>query len=266
MILYVPERQTDKMEGARRDRQTQRQGHLWSQRQAWILATQGWMGPAFWEGTASPRAPRTPKGKPHPETLVKLTDNQLYTFPLAGTRPRGKTEEEDLALEAELLADEKELAEHNMLVDLGRNDLGKISEFGSVEVEKLRSIERYSHVMHIGSTVRGKIDSKHDALDAIEAVLPAGTLSGAPKIRACQLIGELENNKRGIYGGAIGYIDFTGNMDTCIAIRIAYKKNGKVFVRSGAGIVADSNPEKEYEECLNKAKAVLNSLTLAQEV
>ncbi|MCQ2473809.1 MAG: anthranilate synthase component I [Saccharofermentans sp.] len=201
-----------------------------------------------------------------PETLVKLENGILRTFPLAGTRPRGKTEEEDKRLEQELLADEKELAEHNMLVDLGRNDLGKISEFGTVEVEKLRTIERYSHVMHIGSTVRGKIASDYDALDAIEAVLPAGTLSGAPKIRACQLIGELENNKRGIYGGAIGYIDFTGNMDTCIAIRIAYKKNGKVFVRSGAGIVADSVPEKEYEECLNKARAVLNSLTLAQEV
>jgi len=201
-----------------------------------------------------------------PETLVKLEDGILHTFPLAGTRPRGKTDEEDRRLEAELLADEKELAEHNMLVDLGRNDLGKISEFGSVEVEKLRSIERYSHVMHIGSTVRGRIASGYDALDAIEAVLPAGTLSGAPKIRACQLIGQLENNKRGIYGGAIGYIDFTGNMDTCIAIRIAYKKNGKVFVRSGAGIVADSVPEKEYEECLNKARAVLNSLNLAQEV
>ena len=201
-----------------------------------------------------------------PETLVKLEDGILHTFPLAGTRPRGKTDEEDKALEEELLADEKELAEHNMLVDLGRNDLGKISKFGTVEVEKLRSIERYSHVMHIGSTVRGEIADGYDALDAIEAVLPAGTLSGAPKIRACQLIGELENNKRGIYGGAIGYIDFTGNMDTCIAIRIAYKKNGKVFVRSGAGLVADSVPEKEFEECLNKAKAVLNSLTLAQEV
>ena len=201
-----------------------------------------------------------------PETLVKLEDGILHTFPLAGTRPRGRTEEEDKQLETELLADEKELAEHNMLVDLGRNDLGKISKFGTVEVEKLRSIERYSHVMHIGSTVRGQIADGYDALDAIEAVLPAGTLSGAPKIRACQLIGELENNKRGIYGGAIGYIDFTGNMDTCIAIRIAYKKNGKVFVRSGAGLVADSVPEKEFEECLNKAKAVLNSLTLAQEV
>ena len=201
-----------------------------------------------------------------PETLVKLEDGILHTFPLAGTRPRGSTKEEDEALEAELLNDEKELAEHNMLVDLGRNDLGKISAFGSVNVEKLRVIERFSHVMHIGSTVRGKLREGKDALDAIEAVLPAGTLSGAPKIRACQLIDELENNKRGIYGGAIGYIDFTGNMDTCIAIRIAYKKNGRVFVRSGAGIVADSIPENEYEECINKAKAVLNALTLAGEV
>lgn len=200
-----------------------------------------------------------------PETLVKLENGVLHTFPLAGTRPRGKTEAEDKSLEAELLADEKELAEHNMLVDLGRNDLGKISKFGTVQVEKLHSIERYSHVMHIGSTVRGEIKEECDGLDAIEAVLPAGTLSGAPKIRACQLIGELENNKRGIYGGAIGYIDFTGNMDTCIAIRIAYKKNGKVFVRSGAGIVADSVPEKEYEECINKAKAVVNALKLAEE-
>ena len=199
-----------------------------------------------------------------PETLVKLEDGVLHTFPLAGTRPRGKTEEEDLALEQELLADKKELAEHNMLVDLGRNDLGKISKFGTVQVEKLHSIERYSHVMHIGSTVRGEIRDDKDALDAIEAVLPAGTLSGAPKIRACQLIGELEHNKRGIYGGAIGYIDFTGNMDTCIAIRIAYRKNNNVFVRSGAGIVADSDPEKEFEECLNKARASLRALELAQ--
>ena len=200
-----------------------------------------------------------------PETLVKLENGILHTFPLAGTRPRGKTEAEDIVLEQELLTDEKELAEHNMLVDLGRNDLGKISKFGTVEVEKLHSIERFSHVMHIGSTVCGEIRNDKDALDAIEAVLPAGTLSGAPKIRACQLIGELENNKRGIYGGAIGYIDFTGNMDTCIAIRIAYKKNGKVFVRSGAGIVADSDPEKEFEECLNKARASLRALELAQE-
>ncbi|MGN1004765.1 MAG: anthranilate synthase component I [Oscillospiraceae bacterium] len=200
-----------------------------------------------------------------PETLVKLENGVLHTFPLAGTRPRGKTEEEDKALEAGLLADPKELAEHNMLVDLGRNDLGKVSKFGTVQVEKLHSIERYSHVMHIGSTVRGEIREEFDALDAVSAVLPAGTLSGAPKIRACQLIDELEQNKRGIYGGAIGYIDFTGNMDTCIAIRIAYKKNGKVFVRSGAGIVADSVPETEYEECINKAKAVVSALKLAEE-
>ena len=200
-----------------------------------------------------------------PETLVKLEDGVLHTFPLAGTRPRGRTDEEDKALEAELLSDEKELAEHNMLVDLGRNDLGKVSRFGTVEVEKLHSIERYSHVMHIGSTVRGQLRPECDALNAIEAVLPAGTLSGAPKIRACQLIGQLENNKRGIYGGAIGYIDFTGNMDTCIAIRIAYKKNGQVFVRSGAGIVADSEPEKEYQECINKAQAVVSALRQAQE-
>lgn len=200
-----------------------------------------------------------------PETLIKLENGVLHTFPLAGTRPRGKTSAEDKALETELLADEKELAEHNMLVDLGRNDLGKVSRFGSVQVETLRGIERFSHVMHIGSTVRGEIDAKYDALDAIAAALPAGTLSGAPKIRACELIGELEQNKRGIYGGAIGYIDFTGNMDVCIAIRIAYKKNGKVFVRSGAGIVADSNPEKEYEECINKAKAVVEALKKAGE-
>ena len=152
-----------------------------------------------------------------------------------------------------------------MLVDLGRNDLGKVSKFGTVQVEKLHSIERYSHVMHIGSTVRGEIRDDRDALDAIDAILPAGTLSGAPKIRACEIINELEDNKRGIYGGAVGYIDFTGNLDTCIAIRIAYKKNGRVFVRSGAGIVADSVPEKEYEECINKAKAVRRALEMAQE-
>ena len=200
-----------------------------------------------------------------PETLVKLENGVLRTFPLAGTRPRGKNEEEDQKLEEQLLTDEKELAEHNMLVDLGRNDLGKISRFGTVQVERFHSIQRFSLVMHIGSAVRGELDSRYDALDAIEAVLPAGTLSGAPKIKACQLIGQLEQHKRGIYGGAIGYIDFAGNMDTCIAIRLAYQKNGRVFVRSGAGIVADSIPEKEYEECLNKARSSLKALELAQE-
>lgn len=201
-----------------------------------------------------------------PETLVKLENGVLHTFPLAGTRPRGKTMEEDKALEVELLADEKERSEHNMLVDLGRNDIGKISKFGSVEVEKYMSIERYSHVMHIGSTVRGEIRDDLCATDAVDSILPAGTLSGAPKIRACEIINELENNKRGIYGGAIGYIDFTGNLDTCIAIRIAFKKNGKVFVRSGAGIVADSVPKNEYQECINKAKAVMTAIEISQEL
>ena len=201
-----------------------------------------------------------------PETLVKLEDGTLHTFPLAGTRPRGADKEEDERLERELLADEKERSEHNMLVDLGRNDLGKISKFGSVEVEDYMEILRYSHVMHIGSTVKGEIREDKCSLDAVDAVLPAGTLSGAPKIRAMEIINELENNKRGIYGGAIGYVDFTGNLDTCIAIRTAYKKNGKVFVRSGAGIVADSIPENEYRECINKAKAVMNAVTDGQEV
>ncbi|MCR5398236.1 MAG: anthranilate synthase component I [Lachnospiraceae bacterium] len=201
-----------------------------------------------------------------PETLVKLHNGVLHTYPLAGTRKRGRDEEEDKALEEELLADEKERAEHNMLVDLGRNDIGRISDFGSVEVEKYMAIERFSHVMHIGSTVRGKLRGGLTQLDAIDSILPAGTLSGAPKVRACEIIAELEKNKRGIYGGAIGYIDFMGNLDTCIAIRIAYKKNGKVFVRSGAGIVADSVPENEYEECLNKAKAVMSAIEKAQEM
>lgn len=200
-----------------------------------------------------------------PETLVKLENGTLHTFPLAGTRPRGKTEEEDKRLERELLADPKELAEHNMLVDLGRNDIGKISRFGTVEVEKYHEIQRFSHVMHIGSTVRGEIREEADSLNAVDAILPAGTLSGAPKIKACQLINDLENNKRGIYGGAIGYIDFSGNLDTCIAIRIAYKKNNKVFVRSGAGIVADSVSETEFQECLNKAAAVVRALEASQE-
>ena len=195
-----------------------------------------------------------------PETLVKLTDGTLYTFPLAGTKPRGRTEAEDLELERTLMADPKERSEHNMLVDLGRNDLGKISRFGSVTVDHYMDVLRYSHVMHIGSTVRSTIREDRDAVDAVSAVLPAGTLSGAPKFRACQIINELENNKRGIYGGAIGYIDFTGNLDTCIAIRIAFKKNGKVFIRSGAGIVADSVPESEYQECINKAQAVVNAV------
>ena len=200
-----------------------------------------------------------------PETLVKVEDGTVRTFPLAGTRPRGKTKEEDEALEKELLADEKELAEHNMLVDLGRNDMGRICKVGSVAVEQYLGIERYSQVMHIGSTVVGELAEGKDAVDAMNAILPAGTLSGAPKFRACEIIEELENSKRGVYGGALGYLDFTGNMDVCIAIRLVYKKNGEICIRSGAGIVADSNPIKEYEECKNKAKAVLLAIEQAKE-
>lgn len=200
-----------------------------------------------------------------PETLAKLDNGKLSTFPLAGTRPRGKTPDEDKALEEDLLQDEKELAEHNMLVDLGRNDIGKISQIGTVKVEKYMEIERFSHVMHIGSTVTGSIREDKDAVDAVDAILPAGTLSGAPKFRACQIIDELENNKRGVYGGAIGYLDFAGNLDTCIAIRLVYKKNGAICIRSGAGIVADSVPEKEFEECANKARAVIQAIQEAEE-
>lgn len=200
-----------------------------------------------------------------PETLAKLEHGKLSTFPLAGTRSRGKTPQEDKALEADLLQDEKELAEHNMLVDLGRNDIGKISRLGSVKVEKYLTVERYSCVMHLGSTVTGTIADGKDALDAVDAILPAGTLSGAPKFRACQIIQELEQSKRGIYGGAIGYVDFTGNLDVCIAIRLVYKKKDEICIRSGAGIVADSVPEKEFEECQNKARAVVRAISQAEE-
>jgi len=199
-----------------------------------------------------------------PETLTRLQEDKLYTFPLAGTRKRGTTAEEDEQLKQELLHDPKELAEHNMLVDLGRNDLGRISEFGSVRVDTYLDILKFSHVMHMGSTISSRIQKGKSAVDAIGAVLPAGTLSGAPKIRACQIIDELENNKRGVYGGAVGYIDFTGNMDTCIAIRLAYKIKNHVCIRAGAGIVADSVPEREYTECLNKAQAVITALEQAE--
>lgn len=201
-----------------------------------------------------------------PETLVRLENGRLITFPVAGSRPRGVTLEEDKALETELLADEKELAEHNMLVDLGRNDLGRICRFGTVEVTEYKKIHKYSRIMHICSQVEGDIREECDSLDAIESVLPAGTLSGAPKIRACEIIEELEKSPRGIYGGALGYLDFTGNMDTCIAIRMAVKKNDKVYVQAGAGIVADSVPETEYEETANKAGAVIRALQNAREV
>lgn len=201
-----------------------------------------------------------------PETLVRLKDRRLTTFPVAGSRPRGGSEEEDRKLSEELLADEKELAEHNMLVDLGRNDLGKIAAFSTVEVTGYKMIHRYSRIMHICSQVEADIKPDCDAFSAIEAVLPAGTLSGAPKIRACEIIEELETEPRGIYGGALGYIDFTGNMDTCIAIRMAVKSGGKVYVQAGGGIVADSVPEREYEESANKAKAVIHAIETAGEV
>lgn len=198
-----------------------------------------------------------------PETLVRLEGDQLQTFPLAGTRPRGATPEEDKRIKEELLADEKELAEHNMLVDLGRNDLGRVCSLGSVHVDTYLDVLEFSRVMHIGSTVKGTINPDKDALDAVDAVLPAGTLSGAPKIRACEIINELEPTPRGIYGGALGYLDFSGNMDICIAIRLAYKKHNQICVQSGAGIVADSDPASEYRECQNKAAAVISALTTA---
>ncbi len=201
-----------------------------------------------------------------PETLVRLHNGILSTFPIAGSRPRGQNTPEDQALEKELLEDGKELAEHNMLVDLARNDLGKISKCQSVQVAKYKTIQRYSRIMHITSEVEGLIREDMDALDAIEALLPAGTLSGAPKIRACEIIEELEKEPRGIYGGAIGYIDFTGNMDVCIAIRMAVKKGDRVYVQAGGGIVADSVPEKEYEESEHKARAVMEAIITAREV
>ena len=200
-----------------------------------------------------------------PETLVKLDKKKLFTFPLAGTSPRGLTKEEDERNKKTLLSDEKERAEHNMLVDLGRNDIGRISKIGSVSVEKYMNIERFSQVMHIGSTVTGTIREDKDAMDAIDSILPAGTLSGAPKFRACEIIEELETSQRGIYGGAIGYIDFTGNLDTCIAIRLVYKKNDAICIRTGAGIVSDSQGQKEYLECQHKAKAVVKAIKEAQE-
>ncbi|MCD8224018.1 MAG: anthranilate synthase component I family protein [Clostridiales bacterium] len=201
-----------------------------------------------------------------PETLIRLDNGRLTTFPVAGSRPRGANETEDRRLEQDLLADEKELAEHNMLVDLGRNDIGKIAAFGSVEVTEYQMVHRYSKIMHICSQVEGDIRPDCDGCSAIESLLPAGTLSGAPKIRACEIIEELEQVPRGVYGGALGYLDFTGNLDTCIAIRMAVKKNGLVTVQAGGGIVADSVPEMEYQESANKARAVILAIENAGEV
>ena len=201
-----------------------------------------------------------------PETLVKLVDGKLTTFPVAGTRKRGETQQEDQELEAELLADEKELAEHNMLVDLARNDLSRIATYGSVNVSKYMEIHRFSKVMHIASTVEGQIKDGKDGVDTVATMLPAGTLSGAPKIRACEIIDELEPTSRGVYGGAIGYLDLSGNMDVCIAIRTAVKKGNHLSIQAGAGVVADSIPENEYEETKNKAKAVIEAVLRASEV
>lgn len=199
-----------------------------------------------------------------PEALVKVNGDKVETRPIAGTRPRGRTPEEDKALELELLADEKERAEHLMLVDLGRNDIGRVSEFGSVSCDSFMDIERYSHVMHIVSNVSGKLREDKDFFDAFLSCLPAGTVSGAPKLRAMQIIAELENEARGAYAGAIGYLGFGGSMDTCITIRTIIFKNGRAYVQSGAGIVWDSVPENEYMETVNKAKALLKAIRAAE--
>lgn len=201
-----------------------------------------------------------------PETLVSLRDGEVTSFPLAGTCPRGATAEEDTALCDALLQDEKELAEHDMLVDLARNDVGKVSRFGSVKLREHRQIKKFSHVSHIASRVTGELADNMDAFDVIAAAIPAGTLSGAPKKRACEIIDEIEGKKRGVYGGALGYIDLAGNMDMCIGIRMAALKDGKVYVQAGAGVVADSIPEKEYRETINKARAVMDALQNDMEV
>lgn len=195
-----------------------------------------------------------------PEMIVKQQGNRVYTCPIAGTRPRGKNEEDDKRLEEELLQDEKERAEHVMLVDLARNDMGRISEFGTVKVTQFMNVQKYSHVMHLVSMVEGRKKGKFHPFDLIAAFLPAGTLSGAPKIRAMEIIEELETQRRGLYGGATGYIDFSGDMDFCITIRTMIKKNRNVYLQAGAGIVADSVPENEYNECCNKVMALAKTL------
>lgn len=200
-----------------------------------------------------------------PEIMTRVENRQVTIRPLAGTRRRGQNADEDQQLEKELLADPKERAEHVMLVDLGRNDVGRIAEIGSVKLSELMTVERYSHVMHISSTVTGTLGESKNAFDALRSCLPAGTLSGAPKIRAMEIIDELEPHRRGPYGGAVGYIDFSGNMDTCIALRTMVIQGQTVYVQAGAGIVADSQPEEEYQETLNKAMGLLRALQVAEE-
>ena len=197
-----------------------------------------------------------------PEIMCRVVDGKVTVRPLAGTRPRGTTEEEDQQLADELLADPKERAEHVMLVDLGRNDVGRIAEYRTVELSDVMVIERYSHVMHITSNVTGQLRDDKDAFDALAACLPAGTVSGAPKVRAMEVIDELERHRRGPYAGAVGYIDYAGNMDTCIALRTFVIKDDKLYVQAGAGIVADSQPEMEYQETLNKARGLLKAVEI----
>ncbi|HEY4231939.1 MAG TPA: anthranilate synthase component I [Lacipirellulaceae bacterium] len=199
-----------------------------------------------------------------PEIMVRVVDGKVTVRPLAGTRPRGKTDEEDQRLAEELLADPKERAEHVMLVDLGRNDVGRVANYGSVEISDVMVIERYSHVMHITSNVTGQLTDDRDAFDALAACLPAGTVSGAPKVRAMEIIDEVEPHRRGPYAGAVGYIDFAGNMDTCIALRTIVIQDGTAFVQVGAGIVADSVPEREYEETMNKARGLLKAIEITE--
>ncbi|KJB87282.1 hypothetical protein AZ66_13855, partial [Paenibacillus sp. E194] len=201
-----------------------------------------------------------------PEMLVRIKDERVETRPIAGTRPRGVTADTDAALEADLMQDEKERAEHVMLVDLGRNDLGRVCEFGSVRCDTYMNVERYSHVMHIVSNVSGKLRKNKDFFDAFLSCLPAGTLSGAPKLRAMEIIAELEEESRGIYGGAIGYLGFNGNMDSCITIRTIIFREGRAYVQAGAGVVWDSVPEMEYEETINKAKALLLAIRMTEEM
>jgi anthranilate synthase component 1 len=194
-----------------------------------------------------------------PEILVRLRDGKVTIRPIAGTRPRGKTGAEDKALEDDLLADPKELAEHLMLLDLGRNDVGRVAEIGTVRVTEQMIIERYSHVMHIVSNVEGEIDPRHDAIAALMAGFPAGTVSGAPKVRAMEIIDELEKSRRGVYGGAVGYFAANGAMDSCIALRTALVKDGTVYIQAGGGVVADSDPDAEYQETVNKARALVRA-------
>ena len=199
-----------------------------------------------------------------PEMLVRVEGRHAVTHPIAGTRPRGRSEEEDRRLAEELKRNEKEKAEHVMLVDLGRNDLGRVCEYGTVRVPTYMTLERYSHVMHLVSVVDGMLAEDRDRLDALVACFPAGTVSGAPKVRAMQIIQALEPSRRGLYAGAVGYLDFAGNLDFCIAIRTVLLENGRAQVQAGAGIVADSNPTAEFEETRDKARAMIRALELAQ--